>query len=119
MEVASSVSLLQTRFETDENVTITNMENVPVFQSSAFKLKNFFSTKKYLSKMIHFDLYYLIIFLGNIYIKGNRRLPWSMATETLPECKSYIMLNLPIYLAFMDESYHFFSKSTVSWLEYC
>ena len=97
------------------------MENVPVFQSSAFKLKYhfFFQPKQYIFKIIHFDLYYLIIFLGNIYIKGNRRLPWSMATKTLPECKSYIMLNLPIYLAFMDESYHFFSKSTVSWLEYC
>ena len=45
MKVASSVSLLQTRFETDENVTITNMENVPVFQSSAFKLKYLFFNK--------------------------------------------------------------------------
>ena len=70
-----------------------------------------FSTKKYLFKMIHFDLYYLIIFLGNIYIKGNRRLPWSMATKTLPKCKSYIMLNLPFYLAFMDESYHVFFQN--------
>ena len=46
MKVASSLSLLQKRFETDENVPITNMENVPVFQSSAFKQKIFFFNQK-------------------------------------------------------------------------
>ena len=102
MKVASSLSLLQKRFETDENVPITNKENVPVFQSSAFKLKYhyFFNNKKHIFKIIYFDLYYLIIFWGNIYINGNRRLPWSMATKTLPKCKSYMYVKFAILSCF-------------------
>ena len=50
--------------------------------------------------MIHFDLYYLIIFWGNIYINGNRNLPWSMATKTLPKCKSFMYVKFAILSCF-------------------